>query len=199
MKTMLKLKYVAPLVLLVAVTSLLAAPKAKPAAAASEDVINDDFVAYMQKAYNPPAYHLGVRNGRYYPYMSPFGGRRIGFRSAKVDKKLYKTGLSTDEATQLLRDELATCLTDLQAHLKQKYPTTPFDKLSTDAREMLLDFTYWHHSAANVPDDVYKAVLAEKWQSFIHDMAYVRMTDGSPDNSVNRAFADRWIYTKKLK
>jgi hypothetical protein len=198
MKTILKLKYIAPLVLLVAVASLLAAPNAKPAAA-SDDVISDDFVAYMQKAYNPPAYNLGVRGGRYYPYMSPFGGRRICFLSAKVDKKLYKTGLSKDDAVELLRDELATCLTDLQSHLEQKYPKTPFDKLSPDQREMLLDFTYWHHSAAAVPYDVYQAVLAEKWQSFIHDMTYVRMTDGSPDNSVNRAFADRWIYTKKLK
>jgi hypothetical protein len=199
MKTMLKLQYIAPLVLLVAVASLLGSAEGQARSAASDDVINDDFVGLYAEGVQPTGLHLGVRDGRYYPYMSPFGGRRIGFRSAKVDKKLYKTGLSTDEATQLLRDELATCLTDLQAHLKQKYPTTPFDKLSTDAREMLLDFTYWHHSAANVPDDVYKAVLAEKWQSFIHDMAYVRMTDGSPDNSVNRAFADRWIYTKKLK
>jgi hypothetical protein len=193
MKLMLKLKSIAPFVLLVAVASLLAAaPK-------NDDVITDDFVAYTQKAYNPLAYNLGVRDGRYYPYMSPFGGRRIGFRSAKVDKKLYKTGLSKEEATQLLRDELATCLTDLQAHLQEKYPKTRFDKLSADQREILLDFTYWHHSAADVPDDVYQAVLAENWQSFIHDMIYVRMTDGSPDNSVNRAFADRWIYSKKLK
>jgi hypothetical protein len=193
MKPILKLKSIAPFVLLAAVASLLAA------GADDHDVITDDFVAYMQKAYNPPAYNLGVRDGRYYPYMSPFGGRRIGFRSAKVDKKLFKTGLSKDEATLLLRDELAACLTDLQAHLKQNDPQMSFDKLSPDQREILLDFTYWHHSAADVPDDVYQAVLAANWQSFIHDMTYVRMTDGSPDNSVNRAFADRWIYSKKLK
>lgn len=193
MKTMLKLKSIASLVLLAAVASLLAA------GAKIDDVITDDFVSYMQKAYNPPAYNLGVRDGRYYPYTSPFGGRRIGFRSAKVDKKLYKSGLSKEQAVQLLRDELTTCLSDLQARLKEKYPKTPFDKLSADQREILLDFTYWHHSAAAVPADVYQAVLAENWQSFIHDMTYVRMTDGSPDNSVNRAFADRWIYSKKLK
>ena len=164
----------------------------------ASSVITDDLVAYFKKAYNPPTHNLGLRDGRYFPYQTPFGGRRIGYRSRIGDKALYRKGLSTEEAEALLRSEASAALASLQAHLGAKYPAKPFEKLSADSREILLDFVYYHGDAATIPDEVYQVVIDEKWDSFINDMLYVRSASGTPDYQVNRAFADRWIFSNKL-
>ena len=188
-------KTIATITIVLAAAALCAA-QAKSADAAS--VITDDLVAYFKKAYNPPTHNLGLRDGRYYPYQTPFGGRRIGFRSQIRDKALYRKGLSAQEAEDLLRSELDAALASIQAHLKAKYPAKPFEKLSTDSRDILLDFAYYHGNAEVIPDEVYRAVIDERWDSFINDMTYVRSQSGTPDYQVNRAFADRWIYSNKL-
>ena len=180
------------LALLVA-TALLAQPTPE-----GGTIVTDDVVAYFKGAYNPPHHNLGVRDGRYFPYQTPFGGRRIGYRSAIADKQLYRSGLSKEEADALLRKNLQEAEADLRSHLKEKHPGKALDALPPAAREILLDFAYFEGSAANVREDVYRAVIAGDWQSFIHDMIYVRSKNGSPDSTLNRAFADRWIYSNKL-
>ena len=88
--------------------------QAKPA---DDSAVTDDAVAYFKGAYNPPTHNLGMREGRYLPYQTPFGGRRIGYRSVIRDKALYRTGLSADEAEKLLRGDLARVENDLRAHV----------------------------------------------------------------------------------
>jgi len=180
---------------------LLAAATLCVAQAASGDgatVVTDEVVAYFKGAYNPPTHNLGIRDGRYFPYQTPFGGRRIGYRSVIRDKALYRTGLSPDEAEELLREDLSRLESDVRAYMKEKYPAKPFDKLSRESREILLDFAYSEGAAASVKDEVYRAVIDENWQSFINDMTYVRSKNGTPDYTLNRKFADRWIYSNKL-
>ena len=160
--------------------------------------MTDDLVAYFKGAYNPPTHNLGMRDGRYFPYQMPFGGRRIGYRSDIRDKALYRTGLSPDEAEKVLREDLARLENELRAYVKEKYSAKPFDKLSRESREVLLDFAYSEVGPANVSDAVYRAVIDENWKSFIHDMTYVRAKNGTPDYTLNRKFADRWIYASKL-
>ena len=163
-----------------------------------KSTITDDVVAYFKGAYNPPTHNLGERDGRYFPYQTPFGGRRIGFRSAIRDKALYRTGISKEEAEVILREDLQRREGELRDHVKAKYAAKPFDGLSRESREILLDFAYSEGSAASVKDEVYRSVIDEKWHSFIHDMIYVRSKNGSPDTTLNRAFADKWIYSNKL-
>ena len=179
---------------------LLAAATLCVAHAAPDDgaTVTDDVVAYFKGAYNPATHNLGMRDGRYFPYQTPFGGRRIGYRSVIRDKALYRTGLSPDEAEKLLREDLLRVESDVRAYVKEKHPGQPFDKLSGESREILLDFAYSEGAAASVKDQVYRAVIDENWKSFIYDMTYVRAKNGTPDYTLNRKFADRWIYSGKL-
>jgi hypothetical protein len=186
-------KLFAPFILLAAVTLSLA-----QAASGDGATVTDDLVAYFKGAYNPPTHNLGMRDGRYFPYQTPFGGRRIGYRSVIRDKALYRTGLSPEEAEKLLREDLSRTESDVRAHVKEKYPAKPFDKLSRESREILLDFAYSEGAAASVKDEVYRAVIDENWQSFINDKTYVRSKNGTPDYTLNRKFADQWIYSNKL-
>jgi hypothetical protein len=185
---------------LIATVALLAVTTLCVAQAKSSDgsTVTDDVVAYFKGAYNPPTHNLGMRDGKYFPYQTPFGGRRIGFRSIIRDKALYRTGLSEQEAEELLREDLARLEGDVRAYVAEKYPAKPFDSLSRESREILLDFAYSEVGPANVSDAVYRAVIDENWQSFINDMIYVRSKNGTPDYTLNRKFADRWIYSGKL-
>ena len=186
-------KLIAPFILLAAATLCVA-----QAASGNGATVTDDVVAYFKGAYNPSTHNLGMRDGRYFPYQTPFGGRRIGYRSVIRDKALYRTGLSPDEAEKLLREDLSRTETDVRAYVKEKYPAKPFDKLSRESREILLDFAYSDGAAASVKEEVYHAVIDQNWRSFINDMTYVRSENGTPDYTLNRKFADRWIYSNKL-
>ena len=189
------MKTITSTIVLLAAACLCAAQAASPDGAST---ISDDVLAYFKGAYNPPHHNLGLRDGRYFPYQTPFGGRRIGYRSVVRDKALYRTGLTKEEAEALLRDDLNRLEGELRAHVKAKYPDNAFDQLPRESREILLDFAYSEGSTADVKDEVYRAVIERDWQRFIHDMIYVRSKNGSPDNTLNRAFADRWIYSNRL-
>lgn len=174
------------------VVLLMAAGLRGDSAPAGPSVITDDFVQYMKRVTNP--HEFGLRADRFYPYSTPFG-RRIGYRQAVTDKAWHRAGWAKQDAEQRLRDDLRVTEVQLRTCLAKEHPRHPYDKLSTKAREVLLDRAYTD-GAANLPDDFRRAVLEEDWTTLVEQGLYLRSRESWPDILANNAFAARWVYAK---
>ena len=163
--------------------------------AAEPFAITDEFVAYIQQGANPQEYGL-AKDGRFHPY-STAQGRRIAWRQAVGDKAWFATGLAKPDAEKLLRADLHRTLAEARLLVARLQPARPFDALPRESQEMLVDFVH-SEGATNIAPAFITAVLAGDWPRLIGQHLYVRWQGPSPDNTRNKAFADRWIYSRKL-
>ena len=162
--------------------------------AAEPVTITADFIAYLKQTTNP--HQFGTRaDGRWYPYSSP-RGRRIGYDGPVDDKALYHEGLTQAEAENQLRARAEQTLRDLRGYLSSAYPKRPFNSLSRQSREILLDYAF-SEGARNLPAAFYEVVMNEKWDQLFGSFMYIRWVEkGWPDTMKNKPFADRWLDPK---
>ena len=163
--------------------------------AAEPFAITDEFVAYIQQGANPKEFGL-AKDGRFQPY-STAQGRRIAWRQVVGDKAWFVTGLAKPDAEKLLRAGLHRALAEARALVAQQKLAKNFDALPHVAQEMLVDFVH-SEGATNIAPAFVTAVLAGDWTRVIKQHLYIRWQGPSPDNARNKAFADRWIYSRKL-
>ena len=163
---------------------------ALPGRAVEPFVATDDFLTYMKTVLNPA--QLGVREGRFYPYLTP-AGRRIGYGHSVEDKSLYQKGWLQEDADRHLRDDIAAAARELAIFLAHDHPGHSLDQLDDKSRQILLDFAVTE-GAEKIRPEVYRAVLDHDWDKLINGYLYVRGPEGWPNQLENHAFAQRWIY-----
>jgi hypothetical protein len=162
---------------------LLSSVPALPADAAAEP-----FIDYLQRAANPD--NLGLRaDGRFYPYSSP-AGRRIGYRQIVADKKLFRDGLSQEEAQQALLRQIAEVENEWREKLSSEFKRN-FDELPTESREILVDFGV-SEGVAKVKPELIHAALELDWKSLLDPSVYVRYEASWPLTERNKPFYERW-------
>lgn len=152
--------------------------------------LTDDFVAHMKASTNP--HEFGLRDGRYYPYSTPYG-RRIGYARPITDKALYRRGETPAEAEQHLRAGLATTARELESWLAQHHPEHAFATLTRTQQELLLGHAFTESLAGLSPAFV-EAVLRADWDALLDGHLYVRSLGSWPDQIKNKAFGLRYIY-----
>lgn len=146
------------------------------------------FLDYLKVAANPK--RLGFNNGRFFPYSTP-QGRRIAFGLSVWNKGLFSEGCTEAEANAQLLAELYRSESELRAMLAKRSPAVAFASLTSQQREVLLDFVYTE-GVKNLREDFLTVVLAGDWPRIFHDHSYVRYYGTAPDHSRNKAFAGRF-------
>jgi hypothetical protein len=153
------------------------------------DAAAEPFIAYLQRAANPD--NLGFRaDGRFYPYASP-AGRRIGYRQVVTDKKLFRDGLSQEEARQALLRQIAEVENEWREKLSSEFKRN-FDELPTESREILVDFGV-SEGVAKVKPDLIRAALELDWKRILDPAVYVRYESSWPLTERNKPFYERWV------
>jgi hypothetical protein len=150
--------------------------------------IKDSFIDYIKSATNPDLFGLRA-DGRFYPY-SPPGGRRIAYRQAVPDKRLYLQGWSPEEAEAQLRRDLEATVAILRPFILQKTRKN-FDGLSADSQEILLDFGY-SEGIDRLSDQLIRAAVALDWAALLDPAIYSRNEADWPDIYRNKAYWLRW-------
>jgi hypothetical protein len=146
------------------------------------------FLDYLRVSANPK--RLGFNNGRFFPYSTP-QGRRIASGLAVWNKDLFSEGCTEAEANEQLIAELYRSESELRAMLAKRSPAVAFASLTSQQREVLLDFVHTE-GVKHLREDFLTLVLAGDWPRIFHEHSYVRYYGTAPDHSRNKAFAGRF-------